>query len=135
MDFETDGSLRDIYVKDIDKSVWNALIASIREAEYIFKFFHGQSELNLPDSFCAIKNMQKTDPTTLKLWLPGNIQVNCHFFSDHQIELDVSPLEIHNEGSFKQLVSFLYWLAITTSSEVLLTHENSPSQVILSVRN
>ncbi len=77
--------------------------------------------------------MQQTDPTTLYIWVTDDIQLNCHFFVETEIELDVSPHDIQTESAYIQLVSFLEWLATVTKNEVKLTHEGMQEQVILSV--
>jgi len=132
-ELETDGSLRDIYVEDIDSSIWNAFIAEVKRSDYKIEFSHGDAEKDLPDELNTIKGMQQTNPTTLYIWLTENIQLNCHFFVETEIELDVSPHDIQCENSYLQLVSFLKWLALVTSREVKLTHEGTQEHVILSV--
>ena len=64
----------------------------------------------LPNNFLEIKKLQKTEPTILKIFLQKSIQVNCHFFVEYELELDVSPSAINGESEFNLLVSFLYWL-------------------------
>lgn len=132
-EFETDGSLRDIYVEDIDPSIWNSFISEVKHSNYKVEFSHGDDEIELPVDLDTIKSMQQTNPTTLYIWLPEGIQLNCHFFVDTEIELDVSPHDIQSENSYIQLVSFLEWLALVTNREVKLTHEGSQETVILSV--
>ncbi len=132
-EFETDGSLRDIYVEDIDISIWNSFITEVKGSEYKIEFFHGDVEKDLPDDLNTVKDMQQTNPTTLYIWLTENIQLNCHFFVETEIELDVSPHDIQCERSYFQLVNFLEWLALLSSREVKLTHEGTQELVILSV--
>ncbi|MEE4244829.1 MAG: hypothetical protein V2I33_05435 [Kangiellaceae bacterium] len=132
-EFETDGSLRDIYVEDINSSVWNEFIREVKRSGYKFEFSHGDAVKELPCDLNAIKSMQQTDPTTLYIWIADNIQLNCHFFVETEIELDVSPHDIQTESAYTQLVSFLEWLATVTKGEVKLTHEGMQEQVVLSV--
>ncbi len=77
--------------------------------------------------------MQKANSTTCYIRVTDNIQLNCHFFVETEIELDVSPHDIQTESAYIQLVSFLEWLATVTKNEVKLTHEDMQDQVILSV--
>ncbi|WP_299775911.1 protein export chaperone SecB [uncultured Pseudoteredinibacter sp.] len=132
-EFDTDGSLRDIYVENIDSAVWNDFIGEVKRSKYKFEFSHGDVEKELPFDLNAIKSMQQADPTTLYIWVTDNIQLNCHFFVETEIELDVSPHDIQTESAYSQLVAFLKWLATVTKSEVKLTHEGIQEQVILSV--
>ncbi|AFU99919.1 hypothetical protein [Simiduia agarivorans] len=132
-EFETDGSLRDIYVEDINLSIWNSFISEVKRSNYKVEFSHGDEGIELPDDLSTIKGLQQTNPTTLYIWLSEGIQLNCHFFVNTEIELDVSPHDIQSENSYIKLVNFLKWLAIVTNREVKLTHEGSQEMVILSV--
>lgn len=66
-EFELEGSLRDIYIEDIDEVVWNESLSSIRSSGYELKFTHSQKVVALPVSFNELKQLQETDPTTLQL--------------------------------------------------------------------
>ena len=133
LDFNPDGSLRDIYVFECNNSLWNMLIQSITKSDYRHEFWHGKTLEALPCEFDSIKMLQETDPTVLKIFLPKGIQVNCHFFVENEIEMDITPKEIINETGYNTLVSFLKWLASIVHRTVVLTYENSPEKVILSV--
>ncbi|MBL4826135.1 MAG: protein export chaperone SecB [Spongiibacteraceae bacterium] len=132
-EFETDGSLRDIYAEDVDPSIWNSFVAELKRSDYKVEFSHGDAKKDLPDDFDTVRGMQKTNPTTLCIWLSESIQLNCHFFVETEIELDVSPHDIQCEKSYLLLIRFLKWLARLTSREVKLTHEGAQELVILSV--
>lgn len=132
-EFETDGSLRDIYVENVQVELWNLFIEEVKNYKYRIEFSHGDNELALPNNFNAIKKLQETDPTTLRIWLPGDIQLNCHFFTEDEIELDVSPCDVQSEASYLQLLEFLKWLSSSTKKEVKLTHEGSKELIILGV--
>jgi len=132
-EFEVDGSLRDIYVLGICVDAWNEFIKKVKHEGYPFKFMHGSSEQALPDSFYKIKELQQTNPTTLFIWIDNNIQVNCHFFMETEIELDISPREIKSSTEYKKVTSFMRWLSNTLRKPAILTHEGSQGQVILSV--
>ncbi|MDT3282964.1 hypothetical protein, partial [Shewanella scandinavica] len=132
-EFEADGSLRDIYVENIEPEAWDQFIAEIKGSNYEIDFYHGDVKLELPGSLLLIKRLQETNPTTLCIWLPEKIQINCHFFVETEIELDVSPRDIQNENAYLQLVSFQVWLSESMKKEVKLTHEGAQELVILSV--
>jgi len=93
-EFEAYGSPRDIYVEDIEPAVWETFINSIKSSSYRMEFTHGDASFEIPSSLAEIKKLQETDPTTLFVWLNEIIQINCHFFVETEIELDVSPNEI-----------------------------------------
>ena len=96
-EFEADGSLRDIYVEDINPSIWNLLISEVKRSSYEVRFYHGDDKTVLPNDLDTIKAMQQNNPTILCIWLTEGIQLNCHFFVDTEIELDVSPHDVQSE--------------------------------------
>lgn len=132
-ELEADGSLRDIYVLDVCAKIWNELIKNINHESFRFKFMHGGFERALPDTFYKIKELQETNPTTLSILLNNNIQVNCHFFMETEIEFDISPREIKSSAEYKALTDFMKWLSKTLRKPAILTHEGAQAQVILSV--
>ena len=134
-EFETDGSLRDIYVENIAPSTWDEFLRAIVATDYKLEFTHGGKPLELPGSLSEIKQLQDSDPTTLFIWLDETIQLNCHFFMDTEIEMDVSPHDITSESAYLSLVRFLKWLSRFSNKQVKLTHEGAKEQVILSVGN
>ena len=96
------------------------------------KFYH-QGERDLPSTFGEIYALQNEDATLLKIFLNGNIQVNCHFFFSDWIEFDIDPREIKSEQGFQEIVDFMSFLAKNLNEVVVLIHENSPDSVILTI--
>jgi hypothetical protein len=134
-EFEVDGSLRDIYIFDTNKDVWNNLIQSINKSSYKHEFCHGEKELPLPKEFDGIKKLQETDSTILKIFINNKIQVNCHFFTESEIEMDIAPNEITDEEKYNMLIMFLKWLSDSLNKPTVLTHENAPELVILTIES
>jgi len=132
-EFEIDGSLRDIYVEDVDSNIWNIFIGEVRRSPFRSEFTHGDRIVVLPDSIEIIKKMQDTDPTMLQIWIEDGLTVNCHFFMESEIELDVDPRDIQNKKPYMLLTGFMGWLSNLTGRAVKLTHEGDQNQVIVSV--
>jgi len=132
-DFNVDGTLRDIYVEDIDIDIWNLFLRKIEESSYKISFFHGELKKDLPNLFSNIKFLQQSDSTILSIWLNENIHLNCHFFIDSEIELDLTVQEIQVEQSFILLQEFMVWLSHVVKKEVKLTHEGMQNDVIMKV--
>ncbi|MFL0803297.1 MAG: protein export chaperone SecB [Agarilytica sp.] len=132
-EFGVDGSLRDIYVEEIDPALWKIFIEAVRSSVYKHEFTHGGVIIGFPDDLPEIKRLQETNPTTLAIWLNDKVQVNCHFFVETEIELDISPRDIVGEHEYQVLTSFLEWISSILKKRVILTHENTQDQVILSV--
>ncbi len=131
--FKPDGALRDIYISPADESLWNEFISLIHRGQYRHAFWHGQPGAQLPQEFAGIRHLQQTEATILNLFLPTGVQVNCHFFIEDEIEMDIAPREIADAEAFESLLSFLKWLAINLKRDVRLTYENSPDDEILTV--
>jgi len=134
-EFEPDGSLRDIYVFDTNIKQWNIVLKAITRTNYEYNFLHADEVIELPNDFDLIKALQESNPTILKIYITESIQINCHFFTDKEIEMDIDPNEILSETDYNALTRFLSWLSKITSSTVVLTHENAPELVILSVES
>jgi len=134
-EFEVDGSLRDIYIFDTNKDVWNNLIQFINKLSYKHEFRHGEKEISLPNEFDDIKKLQETDSTILKIFINNIIQVNCHFFTESEIEMDITPNEITDEEKYNMLIMFLKWLSDSLNKPTVLTHENAPELVILTIES
>ncbi len=130
--FEQDGSLRDIIVTSESRDSWELFFAALKSAEYSHAFTHDGNIATLPDSIDSIWKLQNTDPTLLSVQV-GELLVNCHFFKSYEIEFDIDPKDINSETDFVVLLNFLSWLNKSIKSSVVLTHEGSREEVILSV--
>ena len=53
--FETDGSLRDIYVFGIDELMWGKLLTEVALSKYHFEFSHGGNLVQMPPNLDSIK--------------------------------------------------------------------------------
>lgn len=124
--FEPDGALRDVYIAPASASLWNEFIEWVSRAGYSSEFWHGQRKKALPQELLEIKQLQQTDPTTLKLFLSAGVQINCHFFIDEEIELDIDPREIRDQEAFESLLIFLRAIATALKRNARVTYENSP---------
>ncbi len=130
-ELKPDGSLRDIYIYQVNSDVWNNFISLVLGSELNREFWHGENKIPLPTNFEEINALQNTDPTTLKIFIEGGVQINCHFFTEEEIEMDVAPKEIGEKTKFDSLVSFLRWLSKGIKANIHFTHENSPEEEIM----
>jgi hypothetical protein len=62
----------------------------------------------------------------------GSVAVNCHFFVETEIELDLEPKEIERSSKHDQVLQFIEGLATAVAKPVLLTPENGPNIPYLS---
>ena len=64
------------------------------------------------------------------LYVPlGHTTLNCHFFTEEEIEFDLDPREM-NASLLDPLLEFLEMLGSTTGKRIILTVENSPENTI-----
>ncbi len=131
-EFEVDGSLRDVYIEDINLAKWDQFLDFIKLSKYEVEFRHGGNLQSLPDTFSSIKNLQDAEPTILSIKLNANFCLNCHFFMETEIELDLSPRDVSSEADFEVLLEFLDKLSSSLGCRVVLTPEDTPEQAILS---
>ncbi|MDX2211796.1 MAG: hypothetical protein SFY66_00780 [Oculatellaceae cyanobacterium bins.114] len=116
-----DGSLRDIYVKGTTLDDWNQFLSVIRETAQYQYFVDGQPTL-LPSMAVNIFSIQE-QTKLLSIWV-GGVQLNCHFFAEKEIELDLDPQQITSEESFNALRQFMEQLADALQHLILLTPED-----------
>jgi len=131
--FKVDGSLRDIYVTQSENTTWDVIIKGIRNSEYQFTFNYDDQSLEIPKSYEEIKSLQKIEATILSIYLPSGAKINCFFFVDYEIELDISPSDIREESSFLELYDFLRWIANLTKKCVIVTYEDEQDKPFLEV--
>ena len=132
-EFETDGSLRDIYVSEANEDIWDKLIHSLSTSEYRCELYHANKTIEFPIKFSELKRLQQHDSTILHVWIRGIIQLNCHFFTESEIEFDMSPYDVQSEEAYQSLCSFMFWLSRSLAKPVQLTHESSPEMAIIEV--
>jgi hypothetical protein len=122
--FETDGSLRDIYVQDISLQEWERLI------DYLNANFNlTYSNTDKIDKEYVLEYLRDTsgemESKSLTIHL-GQIKVNCYFFLSAQIEFDIDPKEVNSVSDFEQIENFMTSISETLQEQVTLTSENSP---------
>jgi hypothetical protein len=62
----------------------------------------------------------------------GKILVNCHFFSENEIEFDIDPRELISQTELDTLLMFLQQVGNAVHLPVILTPENGPKYPIIS---
>jgi hypothetical protein len=123
-----DGSLRDIYIRETTLDNWNQFLSVVRETKQYQYFIDGELT-QLPTVAVDIfskKNHQKL----LLVWV-GEAQLNCHFFAEGEIELDLDPRQVMKQENFEAIGQFMEQLAIAIQRSVLLTPENLSEHPII----
>ena len=123
--FSWDGSLRDIYVHDVDMADWQRLWDYLRAGPYALEFTADGERHPLPDRVDAA--FDQAVEASVALLIDGpHLALVCHFFTPNEIELDVDPRAIDGEQRLDRLLTFLRTLARLLRKEVILTPENLP---------
>ena len=122
--FESDGSLRDIYIQDISLLQWGKLIDHLNAS-----FNLTYSDRDKIDKEYVIEYLRDTsgemESKSLTIHL-GQIKVNCYFFLQEQIEFDIDPKEVNSLSDFEKIEKFMTSISETLQEQVTLTAENSP---------
>ena len=125
--FHVDGSLRDIYVLSTDTGDWDRLLGLVRSSTWDFSYVADASSEQLPEASQQVfEDLDRAKNLSIDL---GFIQVNCHFFTPEEIELDIDPREIQSQEAMDRVLSFTLRLGHCLAKEVVITEENSPDWV------
>ena len=125
-EFTHDGSLRDIYVHGTDLSDWERLIKRLRTSYVTQWSVDGVLVAPMTAEECFLVREQSSVVLSV---LDGGLLINCHFFTQAEIEFDLDPRDVREEN-WPSLVSFLRLLAATTRKDALITAENLPEDII-----
>ncbi len=125
--FQTDGSLRDLYVTPTNLKDWQRFMDF--SAGYPRAYFVDGNPGEIPDRIGPLlSDSQQTHLMRLDLW---GVTLNCHFFTPEEIELDIDPAAITTEASFSALTDFMQSLGTALGKDVILTHENRAKDVLI----
>ena len=133
--YYSDGSLRDIYVHNTTKEDWQ-IWADFVNKNYrtSFHFYETQVKEDKVDisKIFDYWNGIHDNCSRASIYI-DNIQINAHFFDDKEIENDISPKEINSIEEHNKLVDYMIGLSNALSKKVVLTAENEPNVVLISV--
>ncbi|MYM67023.1 hypothetical protein GTP45_09300 [Pseudoduganella sp. FT55W] len=115
-----DGSLRDVYIQQMGSKHWERFdsLVSKYELSYSFDGAHAQ----FPGSQAVFANREGSHLLSVIL---GQVSVNCHFFVDWQLELDISPREILGPIEHDAVLDFVEQLSVELELPADITPENS----------
>jgi hypothetical protein len=121
-----DGSLRDVYVHQIGAQHWERFDSLVRRYEFAYSFDGNQAPF--PGSRAIFTNREGSHLLAVML---GQVSVNCHFFVDWQLELDISPREIAGSAEHDAVLEFVERLSIALELPVDVTPENSETTPLI----
>jgi hypothetical protein len=134
--YHEDGSLRDIYVNDTTLEDWRKWIDFVNQ-NYLVKVYSATAELNFID-FQHVKNYFKSDSDdtsglTAVIFLKTDIEINCHFFWEGEIENDFQPGEIQTYEQHLAILKYLKDISRRLEKKVILTAESMKDIILIEI--
>lgn len=124
-----DGSLRDIYIFDVNLNDWNCFLKLLKE-HYVL-----ECEESIPDSIHQIISICNERGFLLSVLIGKGIIANCHFYVSEEelypIELDLDPREFRSAYGMTKVLEFMRLLGEGLGKKVFLTEESSEESVLL----
>lgn len=118
--WEVDGSLRDVYAAQMTMERWRAFLSFAQQVEGRYAS-DGEPSV-VPDAGTIF---------LLALLIEG-VQINCHFFAEDELELDIDPREVETAGAHEAVLRFLEAVATAIQLPLDITPENIKSRPYLS---
>ena len=129
-----DGSLRDIYFFDSTVEIWDSFLAAVFKSEFNYKFYKDGEACEIYTDLNSI--LKERENTTLMLVIEKDgVSFNCHFFTDEEIELDITPREVNSQYSLNVVLEFMVHFSRAIGLPCVLTYEGSPEHVIIKCSN
>lgn len=131
--FEPEGSLRDIYIRDVTLVEWAKLIDHLN-THYCIKF--GDDKRAQIDKEYVINHLSddtRSMEHRLLIIALNNINVHCNYSVINEIEFDIDPKEINSIEDFESIEAFMISVSRTLKKKVILTGEADPEYPIYTV--
>ncbi|MFF3024832.1 hypothetical protein ACFVRR_19620 [Gottfriedia sp. NPDC057948] len=133
--FFVDGSLRDIYVLDVNLDDWQKLIDWLRLSDWAIQFYiDGQENTNKITNVSKIFDEKKKKSVLMSINING-VLINCHFFVEDEIEFDINPKEIIGLSEVSSVFEFMSKLSNVLGKEIILTEENFLEHPLVTVKS
>ncbi len=127
--FQPQDGLRDIYVLNTTSADWGTAYHYFLR-RYPHSFRRDGLEQEPPGNVEDILDATGDAAFLLTLHVAG-LELNCHFFTVDEIELDLDPQEVNDENSLAAVTNFLLELGRLLGRRVILTAEDAQDAIIL----
>lgn len=130
--FYSDGSLRDIYIFNTSIVDWRNLLKFLDSENWLIEFSKN-NDLYTKIPYTAEQIFQFRaigDYVQMSISI-RDVKINCYFFEENQIELDIDPREVQSLESGQQIMDFISNLSKALKKEANLTPENSPEDPLV----
>lgn len=131
-----DGSLRDIYIRDMGPAEWKSWIDFVN-SKYRINFGVGDLELNRID-FDKVKHYwaDTNGEYPRSSFFVCNIEVHGYFWDKEELEMDFKPKDIGSMTEHRLLVEYLTEVSKLLNRSIELTEEkySEDSEVLMVIR-
>ena len=129
------GSLLDIYVHNTTKEDWQIWADFVNQnyktSFHIYDTDAREDKVDL-NKILDYWNGKHDNCSTATVFL-DDIQLNAHFFTDEEIENDISPNEFNSMADHDKLIEYMVGLSKLLDKRVILTPENNKEIVFVTV--
>ncbi|PET42346.1 hypothetical protein CN514_22765 [Bacillus sp. AFS001701] len=133
--FFVDGSLRDIYVLDVNLDDWQKLIDWLCLSDWGIEFYiDGQKNTNKITNVSKLFEEKKDKSVLLSIDIKG-VLINCHFFVEGELEFDLNPKEIKGLNEARSVFEFMSKLSNILGKEIILTEEDILENPLVTVKS
>lgn len=130
-----DGSWRDIYIHHTTEEDWQLwadfVNKNYKTSFHIYETEANESKVDLNKIFEYWNGVHEYCSTATVY--VDNIKVNSHFFTEGEIENDITPAEINSIDDHNKLIGYMKSLSKLLNKPVHLTPENRSEIVLISV--
>ncbi|WP_088071920.1 hypothetical protein [Gottfriedia luciferensis] len=133
--FFVDGSLRDIYVFNVDLEEWQRLYELIQSTTWdIILYKNGQKSENEDTTIYKLFKEKENHSIMMTINIKG-IFINCYFFSSTEIEFDIDPKEVKGVSDVEIVFDFMKKISKVLGKESILTVESDPDNPLVTVHS
>ena len=122
-EFMPDGSLRDIYVRGTTIQEWEQFYQFLIKKGFMLTYSRSDRSVALLPHQAIDIFKDKNCVHTLTINLHG-LLLNCHFFTEHELELDLDPKDINSRARLELILGFMQEIGRLLQKEVIMTPEN-----------
>ncbi|MFZ5893858.1 MAG: hypothetical protein ACOY0T_22545 [Myxococcota bacterium] len=131
-EFAWEGSWRDICLQETSISDWRAVWRVLRSGGLELTYAVDDVKTAPPENVDEVF-AQPREHTFLAAIVVAGVHLNCHFFSELEIEFDLDPREITHQVQLDAVIAFMATLASATGRIALMTPENTHDAPFLRV--
>jgi hypothetical protein len=133
--FFVDGSLRDIYVFNVDLDEWQKLYELVHSSQWnIILYKDGQISEYEDTTVHKLIKEKENHSIMMTINIKG-ILINCYFFSDTEIEFDIDPKEVKSGSDVNIVFDFMKKISKVLGKESILTVEGDPENPLVIVHS